>query len=71
MVKTQHKGTMCAILLEPEIITCVNAVHRPFQGWRYFDEAKAPKDKGVYVIGEGLDDPPEELGDDLRAAGLL
>ena len=31
MVKTAHKGTMCAIMLEPEIITTVNAPQRPFR----------------------------------------
>lgn len=73
MVETGHKGTMCAIMLEPEIVTVVNAPHRPFQGWRYFDDEKAPADRGVYVIGQGDEDeePPEEMADELRDAGLL
>ncbi len=71
MVKTEHKGSMCAIMLEPEIITTVNAPHRPFQGWRYFESAKAPADRGLYVLGQGSNEPPEEMADDLRAAGLL
>lgn len=71
MVKTEHKGSMCAIMLEPEIIATVNAPHRPFQGWRYFESAKAPEDRGLYVLGQGDDQPPEEMAEDLRAAGLL
>ena len=71
MVKTAHKGTMCAIMLEPEIITTVNTPQRPFQGWRYFDVVKAPEDRGVYILGEDHDEPPEEMADELRKAGLL
>lgn len=71
MVETKGDGTRCMIMQEPEIITTVNAPHRPFQGWRYFENAKAPADKGVYVSGETQDDPPEDMADDLRAAGLL
>ncbi|MGB0719788.1 MAG: DUF1489 family protein [Bdellovibrionales bacterium] len=71
MVKTAQKGTMCAIMLEPEIYTCLNAPHRPFQGWRYFDAAKAPPDRGLYTIGQSLNAPPEEMAEDLKAAGLL
>ncbi len=71
MVKTAHKGSMCAIMLEPEIITTVNAPHRPFQGWRYFDPAKAPADRGGYILGGENDEPPEEMAEELKAAGLL
>ena len=71
MVKTEHKGTMCAIMLEPEIITTVNAPQRPFQGWRYFEGAKAPEDRGTFVLGQDDDAPPEELAQGLREAGLL
>lgn len=71
MVETQSHGTRCMILQDPEIITTVNQHHRPFQGWRYFDPAKAPKDRGVFVMGQEADEPPEEMAEDLRAAGLL
>lgn len=71
MVKTEHKGTMCAIMLEPQIVTTVNAPHRPFQGWRYYESVKAPADRGVYVLGDDHDEPPEEMAEELRAAGLL
>jgi len=70
MVET-GQGKKCMIMQSPEIMTVLNAPQRPFQGWRYFDEAKAPDDRGVYVIGESQDEPPEEMSDDLREAGLL
>lgn len=71
MVETKSHGTRCMIMQDPEIITTVNAPHRPFQGWRYLEPAKAPADKGVFVLGENDDDPPPEMEEDLRAAGLL
>ena len=70
MVDTAQ-GKKCMIMQAPEIITVVNAPHRPFQGWRYFDEAKAPADRGVFVFGESQDEPPEEMSEELREAGLL
>ena len=71
MVETKSHGTRCMILQDPEIVTTVSTPHRPFQGWRYFEDAKAPADKGVYVLGGENDEPPPEMEDDLKAAGLL
>ncbi len=71
MVELEGQGKKCMILQDPEIITTVSAPHRPFQGWRYFDEAKAPEDRGVYVLGQETDAPPPEMEEELRAAGLV
>ena len=71
MVETKSHGTRCMILQDPEIVTTVSTPHRPFQGWRYFEDAKAPADRGVYVLGGEQDAPPEDMEEDLRAAGLL
>ncbi len=72
MVETDSHGTRCMIVQSPEIITTVNAPHRPFQGWRYFDAAKAPADRGLYVLGQAQEEePPDDMTDDLRDAGLL
>ena len=71
MVETKSHGTRCMILQDPEIVTTVSAPHRPFQGWRYFEDAKAPADKGVYILGGDNDEPPPEMEEDLKAAGLL
>jgi hypothetical protein len=70
MVETSQ-GKKCMIMQSPEIMTVLKAPHRPFQGWRYFEQAKAPEDRGLYVMGQSEDEPPEEMGEDLRAAGLL
>lgn len=70
MVETQQ-GKKCMIMQSPEIMTVLQAPQRPFQGWRYFDQAKAPDDRGVYVMGQDEDEPPEEMADELKEAGLL
>lgn len=64
------KGTMCLILVEPEIIQTVAEPKRPFQGWRYLKPSDVPKDIGVFD-GAGDDMPPEEMAEALRDAGLL
>ena len=71
IVETKSHGTRCKIMQDPEIITTVSTPHRPFQGWRYFDDAKVPKDRGVFMPGLQEGKPPAEMEDDLRAAGLL
>ena len=71
MVETQTQGKRCMIMQEPEIVLTVAAPHRPFQGWRYFDSAKAPADRGVFVPGQEEEAPPEEMVAALKDAGLL
>ena len=71
VVETKSHGKRCMIMQDPEIITTVTQHHRPFQGWRYFEGPKAPADRGVYILGEDMDAPPEEMADDLKEAGLL
>lgn len=66
-----HKGKMCLIMVDPEIITTIAQPHRPFQGWRYLDPAKAPKDVGVYNESDDVSSPPLEMEAELREAGLL
>ncbi len=69
MVETKEKGTMCMIMQDPTIIKTVSTPRRPFQGWRYLKPAEAPKDIGVYTGDE--EEPPVEMAEGLRAAGLL
>lgn len=75
MVEVQGRdgsiGKKCMIMQSPEIMMTVSAPQRPFQGWRYFDEAKAPADRGLFVMGEDNDAPPEDLAEGLAEAGLL
>ncbi len=70
IAEVEGEGKFCRIMQDPEIIETVNMPHRPFQGWRYFDEAKAPKDKGVYVPGSYEEIDPQ-MEESLRQAGLL
>lgn len=63
------KGKMCLIMTEPVIIKTVSTPKRPFQGWRYLQPADAPQDIGEYNPNEEA--PPEEMAEELAAAGLL
>ena len=69
--ESSDKGTQSLILTDTDVIETVSTPHRPFQGWRYFDQAKAPKEKGVYVLGQAHDAPPPEMEEELKEAGLL
>jgi len=70
--ESRDKGTQCLILTDTDIIKTQNMPYRPFQGWRYLDAAKAPKDNGLYIIGESEDEtPPPEMENALKEAGLL
>ena len=56
----------CALVLDPELIPTTAHPHRAFQGWRYLDGAKAPKDSP-----KGSAEIPEELAVQLGELGLL
>jgi hypothetical protein len=58
----------CDIVLEPTVVPVDPRPRGPFQGWRYFDAADAPKD----LDGAALDtDLPLELQRELRVIGLI
>ena len=70
--ESKEKGTLCLILTDTKIIQTQSMFHRPFQGWRYFEQSKAPKDRGLYVLGQGQNEaPPPEIENALKDAGLL
>lgn len=59
----------CAIVLDPELITVVPTLKRPFQGWRYLNPADAPKD-----LPKGREEEealPETLSAALAEIGLM
>ena len=67
---TEHDGApRCAIHMDPDLIRVRSRRFRPFQGWRYLEDANAPSDllSGVRVEAE----PPEEMGEELRNLGLI
>lgn len=65
---TDDEGkSRCAMILDPELFATRPMAHRAFQGWRYFDPAKAPPDARP---GTGAD-LPDALAEELDALGLL
>ncbi len=57
----------CRIVLGPDLIATRPQPRRPFQGWRYLDEADAPVDLGA---GAASDDRlPAEIEAHLRQIG--
>ncbi len=71
IVETDHKGKMCAIMQDAQMMETIAMPKRAFQGWRYFKQSDAPPDKGVFKGGAVIDEIPEDMEDDLRGAGLL
>lgn len=65
------KGKMNMIMTGFPIIKTAAQMHRPFQGWRYFEPAKTPKDIGPYNPDDEGEAPPADLAEALSAAGLL
>ena len=56
----------CALVLDPTIVPILPRKHRAFQGWRYLEAAKAPKD-----AGSGGAEIPDDLAAELGELGLL
>lgn len=61
----------CLALLNPQLVRLQPRQQRGFQGWRYLQPEKAPDDIGPYVMGEADHQPPADMAEALRAAGLL
>lgn len=61
-----RQGTRrCYLVLEPEVIRTNWAAYRPFQGWRYLDDERAPPDAAAPA------DMPVEMQSELASLGLL
>ncbi|MFP4387307.1 MAG: DUF1489 family protein [Alphaproteobacteria bacterium] len=71
MVDTPEKGTMCAIMQNPEMIETLHMPKCAFQGWRYLKPSDTPRDIGVYTGAAMQDNIPLDLKQDLKAAGLI
>lgn len=59
----------CGIVLDPQIVLTEAFKKRPFQGWRYLQKADAPKDTGLFQIGQ--EELPSALQAELAALGVL
>ncbi len=62
-------GKKCQILMDTEIIRTHPLPRRAFQGWRYLQPNKAPKDLSPYQAGEIL--PTDKMERELSELGLL
>lgn len=59
----------CDIVLSGELVPVEPRRMRPFQGWRYFPLADAPRDLSSF--GKGMQELPPELARELAVLGLL
>jgi hypothetical protein len=66
-VKDEAGVSHCDIVLAGELVEVEARPYRPFQGWRYFDPAVAPRD----LIGEATAELPIEFLRELAGLGLL
>ena len=58
----------CRIILDPLLVATEPRPRRPFQGWRYLNEADAPPDRNVNAAESGM---PPEMEAELRSLGLI
>lgn len=69
---TDEGKKACELVLDPALVLTEPTVRRAFQGWRYFDEAKAPKDRaGPLTMADGAAPLPDAMARDLRDLGLI
>ena len=59
----------CKIVLHRDLIRVASTPKRAFQGWRYLDDADAPRDLGL--VGGIEDDLPDQLRNALEEIGVL
>ena len=59
----------CALVLDENLVRTELMASRPFQGWRYFSDEKAPPD--ARTIGHAFHGMPLDMAVELRALGLL
>lgn len=57
----------CRLVLDPDLVPVMPIAKRAFQGWRYLNDADAPRD---LATGQG-DELPPHLVAELRELGLL
>ena len=60
----------CAIVLDAEVTRTQAVPRRPFQGWRYLEEANAPPDLAAGEINDSDPMPPRMLSK-LIGMGLV
>jgi hypothetical protein len=71
MVQEPGEKDWCKIVVDPQLYLTIAKPKRAIQGWRYLDDKDAPKDRGPYFAGLSDNEPPPEMAEELRKAGLL
>lgn len=71
LLEDEQTKTRCYIFLNPQIIQTMAQPKKPIQGWRYLEDAAAPKDRGPIRIGEAGDEMPAHMVEELHTLGLL
>lgn len=69
--ETKEKGTQCLIMVDHDIIQTISTPKRPFQGWRYFEPAAVPRDRGLYLGDGQREEVPQDMEEELKNLGLL
>ena len=64
----EDRGRFCRLHLDPILVRTELQPRRPHQGWRYLEDADAPRDAPDGAIPE---EPPPEMAAELRNLGLL
>jgi hypothetical protein len=65
-------GSPCAgLVLDAELVRVEGRSMKPFQGWRYLNEADAPVDIGGVGAAAGIDELPEQMRVALTQLALL
>jgi len=59
----------CGLVLDPKVVLVAPRPFRAFQGWRYLQEADAPRD--LDKVAPGAAAMPEKLRRELRELGLM
>ncbi len=59
----------CALVLDENLVRTELMAFRPFQGWRYLSDEKAPPD--ARTSGDAFHGMPLDMAVELRALGLL
>lgn len=71
IVQEEGEKDWCQIIVDPQLYLTYAKPKRAIQGWRYLDEKDTPKDRGPYFAGLSENEPPPEMAEELRKAGLL
>lgn len=69
MYTDPNYGERCVVFLDEQLVRTEDYPQKPFQGWRYLDPSKAPKDIRAFSPNETP--IPQDMEEDLRQAGLV